>query len=52
MDPEFVAAVARAAHGEKINIAGFCREHAISWPSCKSCSRTTGLTNHTLSGKS
>ncbi len=30
MDPEFVAAVARAAHGEKINVARFCREHYLS----------------------
>ncbi|WP_134665937.1 DDE-type integrase/transposase/recombinase, partial [Amycolatopsis sp. CFH S0078] len=30
MDPEFVAAVARAAHGEKINVARFCREHGLS----------------------
>jgi transposase InsO family protein len=30
MDPEFVAAVARVAHGEKINVARFCREHAVS----------------------
>lgn len=30
MGPEFVAAVARAATGEKINIAGFCREHGVS----------------------
>ncbi|SEC33828.1 leucine-zipper of insertion element IS481 [Amycolatopsis tolypomycina] len=30
MDPEFVAAVARAAGGEKINVAVFCREHGLS----------------------
>ncbi|HEY3465909.1 MAG TPA: IS481 family transposase [Amycolatopsis sp.] len=30
MDPEFVAAVAQAASGEKINIARFCREHGVS----------------------
>ncbi|VVJ16163.1 Uncharacterised protein [Amycolatopsis camponoti] len=30
MDPEFVAAVARAAHGEKINVARFCRERRLS----------------------
>jgi transposase InsO family protein len=30
MDPEFVAAVARAAAGEKVNIARFCREHDVS----------------------
>ncbi|MGI8308349.1 helix-turn-helix domain-containing protein [Saccharopolyspora hattusasensis] len=30
MDPEFVAAVARAAQGEKINISRFCREHGVS----------------------
>lgn len=30
MDPDFVAAVARAAAGEKINISGFCRERGIS----------------------
>lgn len=30
MDPEFVAAVARVAGGEKINIARFCREHGVS----------------------
>ncbi len=30
MDPEFVAAVARAAAGENINIARFCREHGVS----------------------
>jgi transposase InsO family protein len=30
MDPEFVAAVAQAAAGEKINIARFCREHGVS----------------------
>jgi len=30
MDPEFVAAVARVAHGEKINVARFCREHGLS----------------------
>lgn len=30
MDPEFVAAVAGVAAGEKINIARFCREHGIS----------------------
>lgn len=30
MDPELVAAVARAAHGEKINVARFCREHGLS----------------------
>jgi transposase InsO family protein len=30
MDPEFVAAVARAAHGEKVNISRFCREHGVS----------------------
>ncbi|WP_284749226.1 helix-turn-helix domain-containing protein [Amycolatopsis sp. RTGN1] len=30
MDPEFVAAVARAAHGEKINVARFCHEHGVS----------------------
>jgi transposase InsO family protein len=30
MDPEFVAAVAGVAHGEKINISLFCREHGLS----------------------
>jgi transposase InsO family protein len=30
MDPEFVATVARVAHGEKINISRFCREHGVS----------------------
>jgi transposase InsO family protein len=30
MDPEFVAAVAQAAAGEKINVSRFCREHAVS----------------------
>lgn len=30
MDPEFVAAVARVAAGEKVNVALFCREHAVS----------------------
>ena len=30
MDPEFVAAVAQAAHGEKINVARFCHEHGVS----------------------
>ncbi|EOD63440.1 IS481 family transposase [Amycolatopsis vancoresmycina] len=30
MDPEFVAAVARTAHGEKINVAWFCHEHGLS----------------------
>ncbi|GAA1024397.1 IS481 family transposase [Amycolatopsis albidoflavus] len=30
MDPEFVAAVARAASGENVNIARFCREHGLS----------------------
>ena len=30
MDPEFVAAVARVAHGEKINVARFCHEHGVS----------------------
>lgn len=30
MDPEFVAAVARKAHGEKVNVARFCREHGVS----------------------
>ncbi|WP_370948685.1 DDE-type integrase/transposase/recombinase [Amycolatopsis sp. cg5] len=30
MDPEFVAAVARKAHGEKINVARFCDEHDVS----------------------
>ncbi|MDX3196073.1 leucine zipper domain-containing protein, partial [Streptomyces sp. MN03-5084-2B] len=30
MDPEFVAAVARVAHGEKINVAKFCHEHGLS----------------------
>ncbi|MFD6066344.1 IS481 family transposase [Amycolatopsis lurida] len=30
MDPEFVAAVARVAAGEKINISGFCRDRGIS----------------------
>jgi transposase InsO family protein len=29
MDPEFVAAVARVAHGEKLNVARFCREHEV-----------------------
>jgi transposase InsO family protein len=29
MDPEFVAAVAQAAGGEKINVAVFCREHGM-----------------------
>lgn len=30
MDPEFVAAVARVAHGEKVNIARFCREQGVA----------------------
>ncbi|MFJ4105830.1 IS481 family transposase [Amycolatopsis japonica] len=30
MDPEFVAAVARAAAGEKVNVSQFCREHGVS----------------------
>ena len=30
MDPEFVAAVAKVVAGEKINIAGFCRDHGVS----------------------
>lgn len=30
MDPEFVAAVARAAGGQKLNVARFCREHGMS----------------------
>ncbi|GAB3152728.1 hypothetical protein GCM10027258_54230 [Amycolatopsis stemonae] len=30
MDPEFVAAVAPVAHGEKVNVARFCREHGLS----------------------
>lgn len=30
MDPEFVAAVGQVATGEKLNIAGFCREHGLS----------------------
>ncbi|WP_370970883.1 IS481 family transposase [Amycolatopsis sp. cg9] len=30
MDPEFIAAVARVAHGEKINVARFCHEHDLS----------------------
>jgi transposase InsO family protein len=30
MDPEFVAAVARVAAGEKINVARFCREHGVA----------------------
>jgi len=30
MDPEFVAAVAQAAAGEKINVSRFCREHRVS----------------------
>lgn len=30
MDPEFVAAVARVAAGEKINVARFCYEHGVS----------------------
>lgn len=30
MDPEFVAAVAQVAAGEKINISRFCRDHGIS----------------------
>jgi transposase InsO family protein len=30
MDPEFVAAVARVAAGEKVNISRFCREHGVS----------------------
>jgi transposase InsO family protein len=30
MDPEFVAAVARVAHGEKINVARFCHQHSLS----------------------
>jgi transposase InsO family protein len=30
MDPEFVAAVAQVAAGEKVNIARFCREHGVS----------------------
>lgn len=30
MDPEFVAAVAGAAAGEKVNISRFCREHGVS----------------------
>ncbi|UKD57218.1 IS481 family transposase [Amycolatopsis sp. FU40] len=30
MDPEFVAAIARVAHGEKINVARFCHQHGLS----------------------
>jgi transposase InsO family protein len=30
MDPDLVAAVARAAAGEKINVARLCREHGVS----------------------
>jgi transposase InsO family protein len=30
MDPEFVAAVARAAAGEKFNVTRFCDEHGLS----------------------
>ncbi|MEV6645541.1 IS481 family transposase [Amycolatopsis sp. NPDC051371] len=30
MDPEFVAAIARVAHGEKINVAQFCHQHGLS----------------------
>ena len=30
MDPEFVAAVARAAAGEQLNVARFCRERGVS----------------------
>jgi len=30
MDPEFVAAVAQVAAGEKINISRFCAEHGVS----------------------
>ncbi|MFT7874374.1 MULTISPECIES: IS481 family transposase, partial [Amycolatopsis] len=30
MDPEFVAAVAQVAAGEKINVAQFCHEHGLS----------------------
>jgi transposase InsO family protein len=30
MDPDFVAAVARVAAGEKVNISRFCREHGVS----------------------
>ncbi|HEY3465927.1 MAG TPA: IS481 family transposase, partial [Amycolatopsis sp.] len=30
MDPEFVAAVAQVAAGEKINVARFCRVHGLS----------------------
>jgi transposase InsO family protein len=30
MDPGFVVAVSRAAVGEKINVARFCREHGVS----------------------
>jgi hypothetical protein len=30
MDPEFLAAVARVAHGEKINVARFRHEHGLS----------------------
>jgi transposase InsO family protein len=30
MDPEFVAAVAQVAHGEKINVARFCHQHGLS----------------------
>jgi transposase InsO family protein len=30
MDPEFVAAVAQVAAGEKVNVSRFCREHDVS----------------------
>ena len=30
MDPEFVSAIVRAAGGENVNIADFCRTHSIS----------------------
>ncbi|WP_406629424.1 DDE-type integrase/transposase/recombinase [Amycolatopsis sp. WGS_07] len=30
MDPEFVSAVARVAHGERVNVARFCRGHGLS----------------------
>ena len=30
VDPEFVAAVAQVAAGEKINVARFCREYGVS----------------------
>ncbi|MFC4836112.1 helix-turn-helix domain-containing protein, partial [Actinomycetospora chibensis] len=30
MDPALVAAVARVAAGEKVNVSGVCREHGVS----------------------